>query len=123
VDIKVHGYVTVEGRGHCHKHWVKLLRGAKYMVAFKKAETFGYAVLEALASGVIVLAPPKFNYKEFKSAGDDLLIFVDSPAEARKWIETYVWRAGDVSERYVNTLKVISKYRDSARRIVEEVLK
>jgi glycosyltransferase involved in cell wall biosynthesis len=92
------------------------------MVVFKKAETFGYAVLEALASGVIVLTPKAFSYPEFKSGEEDLLIFVNSPKEAEAFISTHRWSPDDVMRRYHNTCRVIERFKDSARRMLEEVI-
>jgi glycosyltransferase involved in cell wall biosynthesis len=122
-ELNVPGYVTVEGRGHSHTYFKKLLEGAKYMVVFKKAETFGYAVLEALASGVIVLAPPKFNYPELVVDTPSLLEFVDDPQEAVKFILSHRWDFEELRERYINTVKALAKYKDVAKDIILEVLR
>jgi len=121
-NITVPGYEAVVGRGMRHEEFKRLLEEAKYMIVFKRAETFGYAVLEALASGVIVLAPPKFSYPEFKSGSRDLLEFVNSVEEAVEFIEEHRWSAEDVALRYRNSYNIIVKYRGSAKRILEEVV-
>lgn len=124
-DFKVNipNYITVTGRGLDYDYFKELLESSRYMIVFKKAETFGYAVLEALASGVIVLAPEKFSYPEFKSDKEDLLVFVDSVEDAINFIKSHSWDVSDVMERYYNTYKVIEKYRYSAIRILEEVVR
>jgi len=121
--VNIPNYIVVEGRNLNYEYFKKLLEVAKYMIVFKKAETFGYAVLEALASGVIVLTPKKFSYPEFKSDKDDLLVFVETFDDAIKFVSTHKWDVKDVTNRYFNTYKVIERYRDSAVRILEEVAK
>ena len=120
-DIKVPGYEVVVGRGMKYSKFIDLLRKAKYMIAFKDAETFGYAVLEAMASGVIVLVPPSFSYPEFYAEGG-LMVFAKCIHDAIEFIEKNVWSPKDVEDRYRKSIKIISWYRNSARRIVEEVI-
>jgi len=123
-SISIPDYNVIVGKGLSRKMFIELLAKARYVVVNKRAETFGYAALEALASGAIVIAPSKFSYPEFKHPlKPDLLFLVSDVArDAPRIIGEFQWSPVEVMERYVNTLEVLSRYRDSAKRIVKEVL-
>jgi hypothetical protein len=120
----VPGFRKVVARGFSRGEYLRLLSEAKFAVVNKKAETFGYAVLEALASGVVVIAPNKFSYPEFKHPSKpDLLILANDPArDAPSIISEFGWRPEEIEERWRNTVEFLSKYKDAAVEIVRHVI-
>jgi len=98
------------------------LKEAKYFVGLKKAETFGYTVLEALASGAYVLVERKFSYPEFWTR-NGLLIFFENKRDLMEKLDRIKQESEQKrKERYWNTrIKLEKKYDKVLDKVAKEM--
>jgi hypothetical protein len=123
-ELNIEGYEKFIARNKNYEEYMDNLSKSKYAIVWKKAETFGYLVLEAMALGTIVLVPKAFSYVEWYEMLEKpcMIELCDSLYDCIKFIKSYKWNKDDIVKRYSNTVKLFRWLEESPKRILNEVM-
>jgi glycosyltransferase involved in cell wall biosynthesis len=124
-ELNIEGYKKFIARNKNYEEYMDNLSKSKYAIVWKKAETFGYLVLEAMAVGTIVLVPKAFSYVEWYEMLKKpcMMELCDSLYDCVNFIKTYNWSKEDMMKRYSNTMKLFKWLEESPKRILNEVIR
>jgi len=127
-EIEIEGFEVWGKEKLPHDEFLKKLARTKFALIFKKAETFGYTVLEALALNVMTIVPSDFSYIEFsKKVGVpsflNLELCFESAINYINYMKDFLYKDEEDTSRRANSLSPLFMWLfGSSRRIAEEVV-
>jgi len=117
-------FITVSGvryeiiRGEKdYSSYIEDLKRSKFLISFKEAETFGYSVVEAMASGTIPLLPNRFCYPELKRKAPMIQLW-----RTKNELLSLIRKDYDVRKLYEQSITFFEELTLSAKNILMEVI-